>query len=521
MVFEQQIPASIFSPFGQKITPRIHYKNLHSLLQTNLRMELIKKHKKILLISFSFGILYSLISLVNHYCFRTYALDLGLYTNALFKYAHFQLADSTMIKEYYEILLGGHFDLYLILFSPLIYLFGTYSLLIVQIIALIIGGIGVYNFFELSRSKNKIIPILATIYFYSFFGVFGALSFDYHSVVIASCIVPWFFISVRLNKKALSTFLLVLMLVSQENISLWVFFICLGLVIEYRNNTKKVYHLLLLSCISFIYFIAVISFIIPYFSATNEYSGFLYSSIGNNTFDAFKSLLTNPIDNFKILFTNHNNSVHGDFVKTELHIILFASGLPLLIKKPQYILMLVPIYFQKLFHDNNSIWGIGSQYNIEFAPIMAIGIFMVISEFNRVKLIKGMSVIILFFTIASTFRTMDNTICFTDKSRIRFYQRGHYKKDYDVISVHRQLSKIPKDAIVSAQSPFVPHLSLRKNIYQFPIIKNADYIIYFKNENCYPLTKEEFDSNIIELEHSKDWIILYNESITILKKISL
>src|SRR5690554_7054709 len=80
-------------------------------------MQLIKKNKALFLTSLIFGLLYATISLVNHYLFRTYALDLGLYTNAIYKYAHFQMADSEMIKSVSEPILGGHFDLYLIIFS--------------------------------------------------------------------------------------------------------------------------------------------------------------------------------------------------------------------------------------------------------------------------------------------------------------------------------------------------------------------------------------------------------------------
>lgn len=483
-------------------------------------MQMIQKHRYILLVSFSFAILYALISLVNHYFFRTYALDLGLYTQAAYKYAHLQLADSMMIKDYFEPMLGGHFDLYLILFSPFIYVFGTYSLLIVQIIAVIAGGIGVYYYFKILGVENKNIPIIAAIYFYVFFGVFGAFSNEYHSVVVAGSIVPWFFVSVHRNKKVLSIVLLFLMLVSQENISLWLFFICLGMAIEYRNDAKKISLLLMYAGISIIYFISVIAFIIPSFSTQDEYGGFLYSFLGNNAFDAFKTLITQPIDSFIALFTNHNNHPHGDFVKAELHLIVLASGLPLLIKKPQYLLMLVPIYFQKLFHNNYLMWGIGSQYNIEFAPIMAIGIFKVISEIKNLKISLIMSFIVLFFVIASTIRTMDQTILFTDKSRVRFYQKNHYQRNYNVKSVHQQLAKIPKDAKVSAQSPFVPHLSLRENIFQFPIIRNADYIIYSRNESSYPLSQDEFEVKINTLEQSNDWEILYNKELVILKKVA-
>lgn len=481
-------------------------------------MERIQKHRYILLVSFSFALLYALVSLVNHYFFRTYALDLGLYTHAAFQYAHFQPADSLMIKEYSEPMLGGHFDLYLILFSPFIYVFGSYTLLIVQIIAVIAGGIGIYHYFQILGVKNKNIPLIAALYFFVFFGVFGAFSNEYHSVVVAASIVPWFFVSVHNNKKVLSALLLVLMLVSQENISLWLFFICLGMAIETRKEVKKFTLLLLFSSISIVYFITVISFVIPSFSSQDEYGGFLYSVLGHNAFDALKTLIVHPVDSLMVLFTNHNNHPHGDFVKAELHLILLASGLPLLIKKPQYLLMLLPIYFQKLFHNNYLMWGIGSQYNIEFAPIMAIGIFKVISEIKQLKFSVIMSFVVLFFVTASTIRTMDQTVLFTDKARVRFYQKNHYERNYDVKIVHHQLKKIPKDAKVSAQSPYVPHLSLRNNIYQFPIIRDADYIIYSKKESSYPITQEEFELKINTLEQSEDWKIIYQQDITILKK---
>ena len=81
----------------------------------------------------------------------------------------------------------------------------------------------------------------------------------------------------------------------------------------------------------------------------------------------------------------------GDFVKMELYVLLLVSGLFFLLKKPQYLLMLLPIFFQKLFHDYYAMWGISGQYSIEFAPIMAIGIFMVISEFKSEKRVNIIS----------------------------------------------------------------------------------------------------------------------------------
>src|SRR5690554_1823649 len=128
-------------------------------------MQLIKKNKALFLTSLIFGLLYATISLVNHYLFRTYALDLGLYTNTIYKYAHFQMADSEMIKSVSEPILGGHFDLYLIIFSPLVYLFGTYTLLIVQVVAVVFGGIGVHQFFKKKNPNINLFQFLPLFIF--------------------------------------------------------------------------------------------------------------------------------------------------------------------------------------------------------------------------------------------------------------------------------------------------------------------------------------------------------------------
>ena len=113
-------------------------------------------------------------------------------------------------------------------------------------------------------------------------------------------------------------------------------------------------------------------------------------------------------------------------------------------------------------------------------------------------------------------------IIFTSKSKIRFYQASHYKRDYNVKTVYYQLSKIPDNAIVSAQTPFLPHLSLRDNIYQFPIVKDAEYIIFSNKEVKYPLNEKAFSIEIKKILISNKWQTLFkSEDIVILKRKSL
>ena len=111
---------------------------------------------------------------------------------------------------------------------------------------------------------------------------------------------------------------------------------------------------------------------------------------------------------------------------------------------------------------------------------------------------------------------------FTNKSRIRIYQHSHYSRDYDVKKVYEQMARIPEDAVVSAESPFLPHLAYRDRIYQFPTIKDARYIIYSQKEYSYPLEKNVFDSLTKTLETSGNWQILYKDvNVTLLKKVVL
>ena len=478
----------------------------------------LNRHQFLWITLLVFGVIYALISLVNHYNFRTYALDLGAYTNALYDYVHFQFNDSTVFKNEPKNLLADHFDVYLILFAPLALIFKSYTLLIVQIFFILLGGVGVYRYFNL-KQNNRQIAKSATLYFYLFFGVFSAVSNDYHSNVIAATIVPWFFHYLRKREVKVVALLFVAILIAKENTSLWMAFICLGLLFEYRKDGFLRNFMILGILLSISYFILVTSYVMPSLSGSSTYPHFHYSEIGSTPSAALIYLLSHPLESLKMLFVNHNHQLSGVGIKAELHLFILLSGLPFLIKKPQYLVMLIPIYFQKLFHDNYMMWGIGGQYSIEYAPILAIGTFSVVETIQHLKWRKWAVAILCLAAAGCTLRFMDNTVMYTNKPKVRIYQKSHYTRKYDVKKVHRAISNIPSDAIVSAQTHILPHLSFRNVIYQFPIIKNSDFIIYSNIEDPYPLEENRFTAITDSLEHSEEWRVTYKEeALTILEK---
>ena len=453
---------------------------------------------------FAFAVIYGLISLVNHYYFRTYTLDLGFYTNALFDYRNLRWNYSQTISEVPSNMLGGHFEPILFLFAPFSFLFGSYTLLLIQMAALLWGGFCVYRYF---KDSNRAVSIGATAFFLGYFSLFAALAFDFHTNVIAAACVPYLFLSVKRGRFAHFAAAFVFMLLCKENISLWLLFICLGLAFEYRKNAVWRKRLLWFAALSLCYFGVLVYGIIPLLSHTGGYAGFLYSSLGRTPHEAIVYMLTHPLGVLKLLFTNTSPYPVYDWDKLEFHILILLTGLPLFLFRPGYLLMLLPLYLQKMLHDQPSLWGVGLHYGVEFAPIMAIGVFEVINGIHKERVKTWAAGLMAVLGLSVTFHTMDSTITFTNKTRIRFYQKAHYTQAYDVKAVHRILREIPADAKVSAQAVFLPHLALRPHIYQFPLVEDAEFIVYSVREGGYPLTATEFHDQIAAYSNSPEWMV--------------
>jgi len=466
---------------------------------------------------FLFVVVYATISLVNHYFFRTFALDLGAYTNALYDYMNFKWNDSTVFLDQPSNLLADHFDLYLILFSPLAYILGTYTLLIVQIVFILVGGYGVYSYVLLQTSRKRM-ALFALMSFFCFFGIYSALGFDYHSNVIAAMLVPWLLLFVHSKQMLKAGLVFVFMIVGKENISLWLFFICLGLLWEYRKNPYQVRYLSVFSLVAIAYFYTVIHYIMPAFANGEDYRHFGFSVLGGNMFEALWFTISHPLTSIGHLFINHTGDVSNNYVKAELHLFVFLSGGFLLVFKPRYLFMLIPVYFQKMMHDEPAKWSVHGQYAIEFAPLVVIGAFAVISSIRKEKFRNILMVFVLILTVAVTVRRMDNTIFHSDTDNLRFYQAAHYHKNYYTGNVYKAFTLIPRDAVVSAQSMFVPHLALRDHIYQFPVIKDAGFVLVSEKERSYPVSPEEFQQLISSFKISDEWVVIFEKDGLLLLK---
>ena len=424
------------------------------------------------------GVLYCLISLVNHYLFKTYALDLGYYTHAMYDYAHFRIDDSSMFDAVPQSILSDHFDLYLAILSPLIYVFGSYTLLIVQIVAVLLGGWGVYKLIGLYTDDNRMPIMAATLFFFSF-GIIQALAYDYHSNVLTATMLPWLLYFLKRRKFGLSTLFVVLFVIGKENMSLWLFFISIGLMWDYRKDKQTIWHLVAYAVFSIAYFF-VINMIVMQRLGGNGGGFARYAHLGDNYMDIAQRLVTHPWETFQMLFTNTNGISKYDGIKEEFYICALASGMLLTLLKPNYLLMLIPLLAQKMLAVDSNFWGVSFQYSVEFVPVMVVSSFLVLVKLKNSKWRMALGFALLLSTVLTTFYTIGVPKSAILVDQLCVYQGRHYEqKEFDVRYARELIKMIPNDASVSAASNFVPHLALRDNIqnYAHATKIDADYVL--------------------------------------------
>ncbi|WP_400192626.1 DUF2079 domain-containing protein [Hymenobacter sp. B81] len=467
--------------------------------------------RRLLSVLLFFGLCFGLLALVNHRNFRTYAYDLGIYNQALWDYAHLRWNVNSVMR--YNNLLGDHFTPLQLLWSPLYWVFRSYALLVVQIAAALAGGYGAYCLHRLrSGGRQPGAAVALAAQFLSIWGIYSALAYDYHDNVVAALLLPWLFYLFEKDRRGAAALLFGLLLLSKENVALWLCFVALGLAALHWRNRARLFFALGLAALAGGYFVLVTQVIIP---ALSEGQGYFYESryaaVGGSFGGILRTALTRPFYVLGLLFRNHlPQDAAGDYIKLELHLMVLVSGGYALLRRPAYLLMLVPIYAQKLFSGSLLHWGLNYQYSIEFVPIISAALgHWLLSTAPRPAARLATAAAVL--TLAATIVSLEVRVSkWHDKSASQFYLPRHYRRGFDVGEVHRTLGLIPAEAPVSSSSPLTPHLAFRAYTYPFPYVGNAQYLALLRHDNPYPLTEAQFERQLAAYRRSPEWRVRYD-----------
>jgi uncharacterized membrane protein len=200
--------------------------------------------------------------------------------------------------------------------------------------------------------------------------------------------------------------------------------------------------------------------------------------------------------------------------------VLLAGGV-FLLYKPHYLIMLIPVYAQKMLSNDPVLWGINMQYSIEFVPIISLCLIDSLSSINlKRNILTGILVVVLISTYSSSIKTMvSRHSIWYNKTNTVFWQREHFNSGMDLKEVYSIIKSIPGNVTLSASSPVVPHLCNREKIYQFPVVKDAEYVAVLKGSGgIYPLGAEKLKAEIDSLKQDSSYsVIRENKEIVLLK----
>lgn len=459
------------------------------------------KYKNFILISFFFFCIYALISIVRHYTFTSNAFDLGIFNQALYDYAHFELGPNTIRGS--ATLLADHFEPIMFLFVPFYWIFGTYTLLLIQIFFVLFGGLGIYLLVQ-KETENKNYPLVASLLFYLSFGIFEALAFDYHNNVVGIMFIPWLFYWIKIKNFKLYYLCLILLLTSKENLALISAFLGISLLIFEDKKVKK--HGIITFLVSVVYFILVLKIIIPYFNY-GIYDHWSYGALGKDPVEAMKNIFLHPISALTLLFNDND--------KLKMWVLILAAGGIFAFKKPKYGILLIPIIAQKFFSTNKEYWGYLFQYSIEFAPIIPLVAILAIHGFKKCRIANSLMALLVLINIGIIFQ-----IHFYDGGKLSEIFSVNYFRQPDNVGALNEASRIiGDDESLSTINALVPHFSGREKIYHFPVIADSKYVLIdLEMKNVWPLkntselidAKDKLDNNFAYKNiYEKDGVLIY------------
>lgn len=472
-----------------------------------------------------FGILYLIMAFCNHYFFRTWTYDYGSYNFAFFDYAHFRISDNPVFPPHISFL-QDHVSFALMILSPfywlLSWLTGTYTLSILQIFLVLLGGLALYKLLEY-KTSNRLLSTLALVQYFTLYGRWASFCAPCNIAIIASSVIPVFLYYFEKKKFSAAWLALLFILLTREDMALWTLFIGLFLLLEHFKEKEYRKVSILIIMVSLLYFIFVFRVIIPLLdNQYHKYNVFNYSILGKNPSEALLFLFRHPVKCIELLFVNHSGEPVYNVVKIEFFCVYILCGGFLLFVRPKYLLLFIPLVLKKMYNDLPVRWSIESFYSVEFVSMLPIAVFLIISgiknKTTRMILIALVCINSLGITV---FKLLEKGRALNyDNTNFAFYRSSMYKADFDVATVNRNLSLIPRDAVISAGNSINPHLAFRPKAYFFPRVDDAEYIAVFKARDTWPLDLKRYKQELNKYALSADWIKMVDDStLVILKKI--
>jgi uncharacterized membrane protein len=333
---------------------------------------------------------------------------------------------------------------------------------------------------------------------------------------MSACFIPIFIYYFELRKYLAAFIILILSLLSRENIPLWFIFIFIVLIINNFKDKKAVAFSLAGIAISIIYFILLFKVFIPSIETPEkQFSLFNYSALGANPGKALLFIISHPIETTKLFFINHLNDPVYNWVKSEFYLVYLISGGFVLFLRPKYLIWFIPVVAQKVLNDGYIRWGIATYYSIEVVTLLPLSVFAALSTIKQKKVQNGLILIVSIATLATTIYKLDEkhyVLPWTlSPDKVRFFDKQFLTSPLPIGKINETLALIPSNAKVSASDHLFPHLAQRRSIYLFPTVNDAEYVVFSVFDDYYLISHRDNEESRNTYFSDPQWELMAKE----------
>ncbi len=411
------------------------------------------------------GLYWATWSLRLHRSFHSNAWDLGVFTQVVWNTANGQPFEYSFRAISYA---GDHWSPILLAFAPLFRLGGGPEDLLIAQAALLALAI-VPLFYAIRSSAGELAAVLGAAAYALSLGVSRAVSFDFHAEAMAPLFAFTAVLGLVTGRRLLFAVPSLLLLTLKEDAVLLV--VPLAVVAFVSFGWRRLS--LLVAAVGVAYAAVVNLWLIPHYRGDDlnplrERYGYL----GDSAMEILFAIPLHPVAVWEHLATADAAAV--------IALLVVTSGAALVLR-PTLAVAGAPLVFLPLLSDDRSQHGFDLHYLLVPATyaLCCLVLHLHLPPESwwphrrrlpaRVQLAAVAGVSLVLFAAGSPLPPSFAA----DGSRFEIGAHARLAQSF--------VEMVPDDAIVSAQSPFVPHLAERREIFDFPRVLTAEYVLIDRN----------------------------------------
>jgi uncharacterized membrane protein len=407
----------------------------------------------------TYAVAFSFVTVARHLNFLTHALDLGYYVQLTWNLAGGR-GPRVSLPEMHA--WGDHLSPIMYAFVPLFWMApGPLPLLIAQSLALALGALAVFAIARRRLDDERTAVAFALLYLVNP-SLHGINVRDFHAAALAIPLVLAAIYAVEAGRFGLFAAASALTLMCREDAALPVIGLGMWLALARRRWLLGMG----VAAMALAVLIVDIRWVIPYYRGAPYPHLGRYGQLGASFETIVTGVASHPLRVLASVLT-------GDRLAYGLALMAPLAFLPLLV--PAELAGALPALAQNLLANDPILYNHRTQYQAFVLPFLITAAISGYARASR-RASRQRLAIVVFAMVASlalAARTVNNF------ALARWWPGPAARAAYSV------LAQVPATAAVAAQDPYVSHLSLRSQVFVFPVgIDQSEYVLL--NLSTYP-----------------------------------